>query len=104
MNKEQLYKDAAEKLWGLLDDIDTLTDIIKPTSLQGYARFYQAALVRAERRHLVLVSDGYSLHVPKPCAQKIVEENENGAQQLQPKTGEMGEVVKTYNSSPASGV
>jgi len=104
MNKEQVYKDAAEKLWGLLDDIDTLTDIIKPTTLAGYAKFYQAARVRCERRHLVLVSDGYSLHVPKPCAQKIVEENENGAQQLQPKTGEIGEVIMSINSSPASGV
>lgn len=81
MNKEQVYKEAAEKLWGLLDDIDTLTDIIKPTSLQGYTRFYQSAVKRAEQRHLVLVSDGYSLHIPKPSAQKIVEENETVSQQ-----------------------
>lgn len=74
MNKEEVYKGAAEKLWGLLDDIDTLTDVIKPTSLQGYASFYRAAVKYAEQRHLILTSDGYSLFIPKPCAQKIVEE------------------------------
>lgn len=81
MNKEQIYKEAAEKLWGLLDDIDTLTDVINPTTLQGYARFYQAAVKRAEQRHLILISDGYSLHIPKPCAQEIVEETETNTQQ-----------------------
>ena len=81
MNKEHVYKVAAEKLWGLLDDIDTLTDVIKPTSLHGYVRFYQAAVKRAEQRHLVLVSDGYSLHIPKPCAQEIVEKTETITQQ-----------------------
>jgi hypothetical protein len=101
MSNEQIYKDAAEKLWGLLDDIDTLTDIIKPTTLEGYARFYQAALVRCNRRHLILVSDGYSLHIPKTCAQKIVEENGNVAQQ--PKIGEDAAVM-ALNGSPASGV
>ena len=81
MNKKLFYKAAAEQLWGMLDDIDTLTDIIKPTSLEGYARFYQAAVQRCNRRHEVLVSDGFSLHIPKRCSEKIVE-NENSVQQL----------------------
>jgi hypothetical protein len=82
LNKEKVYKEAAEKLWGLLDDINTLADIIKPTSLQGYVRFYQAAVKRSEQRHLILTSDGYSLYIPKPCAQEIVEETETSTQQL----------------------
>ena len=73
MSKEQIYKEAAEKLWGLLDDIDTLPDMIHPTSLKGYISFYKASLVRTELRHEILVSDGYNLHVPEKCIQKIVE-------------------------------
>lgn len=102
MNKEKVYKGAAEKLWGLLDDIDTLTDVIKPTSLEGYAMFYQAAVKRADQRHLILISDGYSLHIPKPCAQEIVEETESNTQQLKPKFDEGGAML--LNSSPESGV
>ena len=73
MTNEQIYKQAAERLWRLLDDVDTLTDVIKPTSLKGYISFYESAMVRVKRRHEVLVSDGYSLHVPESCEQKIAE-------------------------------
>ena len=52
----------AETLWGLLDDIDTLSDAIKPSSEEGYKAFYDGALKTAEKRHDVLVSDGYLLH------------------------------------------
>ncbi len=88
---ETLYKHAAEKLWGLLDDIDTLTDVIKPTSLKGYAAFYSAAVKMAERRFLILTSDGYDLTITKTCAQKFKEENKNNIQQLNVSSGEEGE-------------
>lgn len=47
MDEQKIYKEAAEKLWGLLD-----------------------AMARVNKRHEILVSDGYSLHIPQKCTQK----------------------------------
>jgi hypothetical protein len=56
---------TAEALWQLLDDIDTLSDQIKPSELGGYQRFYQRASSIAQHRHLLLKSDGHKLMWPE---------------------------------------
>ena len=54
-------KSDKAKLWALLDDIDTLSDSIKPTSLQGYKYYYKRVCEISEERHQILETDGYSL-------------------------------------------
>jgi len=56
----------AVHLWGMLDDIDTASDMIKPRDLEGYKRFYEYAMKKAAERHGIAHSpDGYKL--VKPC-------------------------------------
>ena len=55
------WKERAEKLWQLLDDIDTLSDIFKDNEPAG---FHRAVLVRVAKRHKILESDGHHLFVP----------------------------------------
>ncbi len=58
-------RERAEKLWQLLDDIDTMSDAIKPDDLAGYRRFYDYALLHCAKRHQYLKSDGYTLTDPE---------------------------------------
>ena len=51
------YKTAAERLWDILDDIDTLSDSMKPEQ----TAFYQAVMEWVAKRHSILKSDGYEL-------------------------------------------
>jgi hypothetical protein len=51
-------------LWALLDDIDTASDMFKPSDEAGYRRFYEYAMKKAEERHALLTSDGYELYLP----------------------------------------
>jgi hypothetical protein len=51
----------AGRLWGMLDDIDTLSDSIKSIDLDGYKRFFLAAIDFANKRHLIFESDGRKL-------------------------------------------
>jgi hypothetical protein len=62
---------AAEALWGLLDDIDSASDMIKPTNLEGYKKFYDYAMRKSEERHKFLRSDGYKLAFNKECATNV---------------------------------
>jgi len=52
-----------EKLWKLLDDIDSLSDQIKPVTEKGYKMFYERALELSAKRFDVLKSDGYELSI-----------------------------------------
>ena len=61
----------AEELWTLLDDISTLSDIIKPTKEEGYKMFYQRTLQLAEKRSKWMVSlDGQTLLTTKEAKNK----------------------------------
>lgn len=57
----------AEVLWGLLDDIDTSSDVFKPceSNPDGYRAFYRYAMERAVGKNTALHSDGYNLFLPK---------------------------------------
>jgi len=58
-------RERAEKLWQLLDDIDTASDAIKPHDLVGFTQFYEYVLQQCEKRHQYLKSDGYTLTDPE---------------------------------------
>jgi hypothetical protein len=69
MSKEDMSEihkgdwERAKKLWKILDDIDTLSDQIKPTSMKlgSHAVFYNLTMERVAKRHDILHSDGYNL-------------------------------------------
>ena len=56
-------REIAKFLWGLLDDIDTASDVFKPSCLKSYKAFYEYAMKRAEKRSVCLESDGFSLYI-----------------------------------------
>ena len=51
-----------EQLWGLLDDIDTTSDVFKPCDLESYTYFYNYTLKRVGERFKHITSDGYKLY------------------------------------------
>ncbi len=58
-------KEIAIKLWDLLDDIDTASDIFKPSRTNGinsYHQFYEYVMKKSEERHKFMKSDGYELY------------------------------------------
>ncbi len=57
-------REIAEQLWSLLDNIDTLSDICKPTVNDPKAAmaFYNNAMKYASKRFDLLKSDGYKLY------------------------------------------
>ena len=63
-NDIEKLRAIAEKLWSILDDIDTLSDMVKPSDLGGYIAFYTGTMYRCEKRGKILESDGYRLYLP----------------------------------------
>lgn len=68
-------REIAEQLWSLLGNIDTLSDICKPTINDPKAAmaFYNNAMKYAAKRFELLKSDGYKIYtneefeaLPKP--------------------------------------
>ena len=58
----------AEKLWKLLDDIDTASDMFKPCKTNGfesYENFYKYSIRKSTERFNIYGSDGYNLIEPK---------------------------------------
>lgn len=60
----QTLRSAADKLWSLLDDIDTACDMFKPSDEVGYRKFYEYTMRRVGERQAILASDGYDLFLP----------------------------------------
>jgi len=58
------FREIAEQLWSLLDNIDTLSDICKPTidNPNAAMAFYTNALRYASQRFEYFKSDGYKLY------------------------------------------
>jgi hypothetical protein len=54
----------AEKLWATLDDVDTLSDVLKPHDEASYKRFYDSTMKIVAKRTEQLTSDGYELFLP----------------------------------------
>ena len=55
-------REVAESLWSLLDDIDTASDVFKPSTLTSYIRFYEYVMKKAAKRFDYLKSDGYKIY------------------------------------------
>lgn len=51
------WKQRTYTLWELLDDIDTASDMFKPTDLDGFKAFYNYVMKKVEKRNRVLVPD-----------------------------------------------
>jgi hypothetical protein len=49
------------ELWQMLDDIDTFSDAIKPSTPEGYKAFYENTMKRIQLRHSIHKSNGYEL-------------------------------------------
>ena len=54
---EDKWKNIAEKLWDLLDDIDTASDMFKPER----SNFYKYTMKKVGKRFELIGSDGYNL-------------------------------------------
>jgi hypothetical protein len=65
MKEERIYKKMAEELWAILDDIDSLHDMIHPKTSEGHEKCWKMMVKRAEKRHKILETDGYKLFLPK---------------------------------------
>ena len=50
-----------ERLYNMLDDIDTLSDAIKPNTLEEYKHYLKAVTELSQKRHLLYSSDGYAV-------------------------------------------
>jgi hypothetical protein len=61
-------KQKSEKLWKLLDDIDSASDMFKPSKTNGfesYENFYRYSIRKSMERFEIYGSDGYNLIEPK---------------------------------------
>lgn len=58
MPEELVWKERAEKLWQLLDDIDTLGDSMKP---EQTPYFHAVQRISDKRREVLRSLDGYTL-------------------------------------------
>ena len=64
--EDKIYtqREIIEELWNLLDNIDTLSDIFKPTidNPKAAMSFYNNAMKYAEERFKYMKSDGYNIY------------------------------------------
>ena len=56
------FREISEKLWDLLDDIDTACDIFKPHDEESAMAYYRYVSEKTIERHKYLESDGYKLY------------------------------------------
>ena len=59
-NHKYTDREIAKRLWILLDDIDTASDMFKPPK----NAFYQYVMKKAKKRFELIGSDGYDLIFP----------------------------------------
>ena len=60
-NMKKSYKQIAEALWDILDDIDSLPDMIHPRTREGHEKTWRMMVKRAEKGHKLLKTDGFTL-------------------------------------------
>jgi len=58
-------KEKTIKLWKLLDDIDTATDLFSLHDLKSYEAYYKYVTKKQQERHKIFISDGYNLFDPE---------------------------------------
>ncbi len=69
-------REIAEHLWRLLDDIDSSSDLFKPSDNNpgSYKRFYNYVMSKQKERHDLLKSDGYDLYTTSEWREKNIDE------------------------------
>lgn len=72
------FREMAEKLWGLLDDIDTASDMFKPSDEKSAMAFYRYVMSKQSERHKYLKSDGYKLYTNEEFEQLPKSESQFG--------------------------
>ena len=67
-DSKRLLEEAVLKLHDLLDEIDTLSDMVNPAAIEDYKNFYRTTKRLCDSRHTVIVLDSENkLHpAPKP--------------------------------------
>ena len=73
------FREIAEKLWSLLDDIDTASDIFKPQNEESAMAFYNNAMKKVAERFKYLDSDGYKLYTKEEFSKIQQPKPQNGA-------------------------
>ena len=63
-------RERAEKLWDMLDDIDTLGDRLRPSFKENYKEYFNKVQEILRKRHEILMSDGQKLYTPEEWEQK----------------------------------
>ena len=55
------YKKIAQELWGILDSIDTLPELLHPHDKEIHEMTWKMMVKKAEKRFMLLETDGYKL-------------------------------------------
>lgn len=63
-DERERYRATSEKLWDILDDIDTLSDKIKPITIKDYELFYRLTIALTTERHKHLINKCDELFLP----------------------------------------
>lgn len=78
------------RLYDILDSIDSLPDMIHPTTLEGYIKYYNGVESRHKKRHECITSiDGYELSIKVP-KEKIIVDNNNLREVVYREIGRLG--------------
>jgi len=67
-------REIADKLWCILDDIDSASDMFKPSDKNpgSYERFYNYVMKKHRKRFDYLASDGYDLYTKSEWREKNI--------------------------------
>ena len=60
-SRDTYWKERVEKLWGMLDDIDSVPDMLHPNTERGHESTWKMMVAIAEKRHKILKTDGFTL-------------------------------------------
>lgn len=64
-------REIAEKLWNLLDDIDTATDMFKPNNNDPFTKYIYK---KVAERFKYLTSDGHNLYTKEEFREKKIDD------------------------------
>lgn len=55
-------RERSKRLWDILDEIDTLPDMLHPYDSESHEKTWRIMVERASKRHEILTTDGYELY------------------------------------------
>lgn len=60
-SRDTYWKERVVKLWDMLDDIDSVPDMLHPNTERGHESTWKMMVAIAEKRHKILKTDGFTL-------------------------------------------